>query len=162
MLVDALLIQYLLKFQLNDVTEFLEIAENPLIVKSLHFAVRKDILDGPDLISGFDEEIRKMILDGTYNKILELNWIQADLDGDGKLEMILDGRQAGTTAPTNSYVVNLQPATTNKSISGSYYIDGNIYNSWEEVPAEYKVKQIKGSAYDPNTDPYDYGLKLRF
>ena len=28
-------------------------------------------------------EIKEMITEGTYNKILELNWITADIDGDG-------------------------------------------------------------------------------
>lgn len=162
MLVDALLIQYMLKYQLNDVTEFLEIAEDALIVKSLHFAIRKDTPDGNNLIARFNEEIKNMISDGTYHKILELNWIQADLDGDGKLEMILDGNRAGTAAPTNTYEVFLDEPTKEQLNSNRFYIDGAVYNSWEEVPMEYKVKQIKGSAFDPNTDPIDYGLKLRF
>lgn len=162
MLVDALLIQYLLKFQLNDVTEFLEIAEEPLIVKSLHFALRKDVPDGGKIVSAFNDAIKAMVADGSYNRILELNWIQADVDGDGKLELILDGNQAGVNAPQNSYEVFLDQPADKQASTDRYYIDGQVYESWEDVPEHYKVKQIKGSAYDPNTDPHGYGLKLRF
>jgi outer membrane receptor protein involved in Fe transport len=86
----------------------------------------------------------------------------ADLDGDGRLEMILNGNQAGTTAPTNTYEVFFNESIKEHPNTDRYFINGIVYNSWEEVPMEYKVKQIKGSAYDPNTDPIDYGLKLRF
>jgi hypothetical protein len=162
MLVDALLIQYLLKFQLNDVTEFLEISDDPLIVKSLHFAIRKEIPEAKQIISRFDEEIQKMIADGTYHDILELNWIRADVDGDGQFELVLDGNRAGTDEPTNAYQVFIsQPDMGNNEIN-RYYIDGNLYNSWEEVPEHYKQKQLKGGAYDPNLAPADYGLRLKF
>ncbi len=162
MLVDALLIQYMLKFQVNDVTEFLEIADDALIEKSLHFALRKEISDGKSIISRFDEEIKKMVADGTYHSILELNWIRADIDGDGKYEFVLDGTQAGMEEPTSAYEVYIdQPASEQDSVS-SYYIDGKLYNSWEDVPVEYKQKELKGGAYDPNLEPHDYGLKLKF
>lgn len=160
MLVDALLIQYMLKFQLNDVTEFLEIAKDALIVKSLHFAIRKGTPDAKSIISSFDEEIKKMIADGTYHKILELNWIRADVDGDGKYEFVLDGKQAGIEAPQYTYeVFQSQPDTGQNE---RYYIDGKLYDNWEEVPVQYKEKQLKGGAYDPNLAPHDYGLKLKF
>jgi polar amino acid transport system substrate-binding protein len=65
MLVDALLIQYMLKYQINDVTEHLEIGDYPIQTKSLHFALRNDISDGVHIITLFNEEISKMIADGT-------------------------------------------------------------------------------------------------
>jgi polar amino acid transport system substrate-binding protein len=162
MLVDALLIQYMLKFQLNDVTEFLEIADNALVIKSLHFALRKDTPEGKSIISRFDEEIKKMISDGTYNDILELNWIRADVDGDGKFELVLDGTQAGTEAPQNIYEVFINQTDAEQAEVNRYYIDGKLYNSWEEIPVQYKQKELKGGAYDPNLAPNDYGLKLKF
>lgn len=162
MLVDALLIQYLLKYQLNDVTEFLEIADNGLIVRSLHFAIRKDIPEAKQIMTGFNEEIQKMIADGTYHKILELNWIRADIDGDGQFELVLDGDKAGLEAPENTYEVFINQPDTGRSEINRFYIDGTIYNNWEEVPEHYKQKQLKGGAYDPNLSPIDYGLKLKF
>jgi ABC-type amino acid transport substrate-binding protein len=162
MLVDALLIQYLLKFQVNDVTEFLEIADKPILVKSLHFALRKETPEGKNIIARFDEQIKQMISDGTYHRILELNWIRTDVDGDGKLELVLDGKQAGIEEPTNSYDVFAGQTDRGQDDLNRYYIDGKLYNNWEDVPAEYKQKQLKGGAYDPNLAPQDYGLKLKF
>ncbi len=90
MLVDALLIQYMLKYQVNDVTAYLEIGSKPLLIKSLHFVLRKDIKDSDEIITHFNEEIQKMIADGTYHNILKLNWINADIDGDGLDEVVLE------------------------------------------------------------------------
>ena len=162
MLVDALLIQYLLKFQLNDVSEFLEIAQEPLLVKSLHFALRKEIPKVDEIISGFNEEINKMIADGTYHRILELNWIKVDVDGDGLYEFMLDGTHAGTEEPRNTYEVFVQETGMQNEAVNRYYIDGKLYDNWEQIPEEYKQKQLKGGAYDPNLEPHDYGLKLKF
>lgn len=162
MLVDALLIQYMLKFQLNDVTEFLEIADDAIVVKSLHFALRKDVPGGKTIIEEFNEEIKKMIADGTYHKILELNWLHADVDGDGRFELVLDGNAAGKKAPENTYEVFIEPPDAEHSSVNRYYIDGKMYENWEDVPVEYKKKELKGGAYDPNLEPHDYGLKLKF
>lgn len=147
-LVDALLLQYLLKYQVNDVSEFLEIGEIPLITKSLHFAIRNEIPDAENIISLFNNEIGKMISDGTYHEILELNWIRADVDGDGKLELILKGNKGGVEAPDNTYDVfySKQNESTNR-----YYINGKVYNSWDEVPKELKIIIPKIEA-QPNPD----------
>ena len=154
-LVDALLIQYLLKFQLNDVRELLAIGEFPLIVKSLHLAIRKDIHDANMVITRFNEAIKTMIADGSYNEILELNWVSADVDGDGKLELILSGNEAGKAAPEYSY--NILYSDQNLSSDG-YYVDGKMYKSWEDVPNEYKV-DIPKVEYQPGLD--DATMKIR-
>lgn len=155
-LVDALLIQYLLKYQLNDVRELLEIGAFPLIVKSLHLAIRKDIPDADLVLTKFNEAIKTMIADGSYNEILELSWVSADVDGDGKLELILAGNEAGKAAPENSY--NILYSDKNISADG-YYVDGTMYESWDDVPNEYKV-DIPKVEYQPGLD--DANMKIRF
>ena len=155
-LVDALLIQYLLKYQLNDVSEFLEIGEYPLIVKSLHMAIRKDIPGVDQIITKFNEAITVMLKDGSYNEILELNWVKADVDGDGKLELILAGNEAGKTEPGNSYNILYSPQ--NKD-AGGYYVNGTMYNSWNDVPEQYKVEIPQVS---PPADLDDSSMKIRF
>ena len=158
MLVDALLIQYLLKYQVNDVSEYLEIGHTPILVKSLHFAIRKEIEDAESIISTFNEEILKMIAEGTYNRILELNWVRADMDGDGQMELILDGNAAGTTPPQYAYGVYSDQSLVKKSINPDrYYIDGKLYSCWDNVPQEYKTEIIMSTQ-----DPKDAGIKLNF
>jgi ABC-type amino acid transport substrate-binding protein len=146
-LVDAILIHYLMMYQVNDVRELLEIAPEPLITKTLHLAVRKDFPGVEDLISRFDEEISKMIADGTYNEILGFNWIRADVDGDGTVELVLEGDQAGTARPSVVYSIYTvaQPAGTDR-----YYIDGQLYNGWNNIPDRYKKEAMQGAGPDPN------------
>jgi hypothetical protein len=157
MLVDDLLIQYMLKYQVNDVREFLEIADLPILVKPLHFAIRKDLDNAEKIIADFNAEIREMIADGTYNKILELNWVRADMDGDGTMELILAGEAAGTTPPTHAYSVNPNPAMMKTGTPEKYYINGKFYNSWDQVPQSYKTEIVMSSQ-----DPKDTGIKLNF
>lgn len=151
-LVDDLLIQYMLKYQVNDVSKFLEIGKRALIVKSLHFAIRKDIPNAEEIISQFNDEIAIMITDGSYHEILELNWIRADVDGDGKVELVLVGENAGEEAPENAY--DIYYSDQNDSTSG-YYINGTYYENWESVPSSYKNTLPKVEA-PPNTGGYKF------
>ena len=155
MLVDALLIQYLLEFELNDVSALLEFASRPIIVRPLHFALRKETPNVDGIMALFNEEIKKMMSDGSYNKLLGLHWIKADIDGDGTLEIVLNGESAGTEAPENAYGVYSSDAGNNDQ----YYIGGQYYNSWEEVPDKYKVI-IPKEQY--KLDQNSYGMTIKF
>jgi len=158
MLVDDLLIQYLLKYQVNDVHEFLEIADYPILEKPLYFALRKDVKNASEIIAAFNTEIKEMIAEGTYNRILELNWITADVDGDGTMELILDGDAAGLAPPERSYGISAGPGMVVKpGLSTAYYIEGKKYSSWDDVPKEYKKELIMSSQ-----DPSNTGIKLNF
>ena len=158
MLVDALLIQYLLKYQVNDVTEYLEIGTAPIMIKSLHFVLRKDVVGAQEIITQFNEEIHQMIAEGTYNKILELNWIRADMDGDGTMELILEGDIAGTAPPQYTYGVYSNQSLVKKADSPErFYIKGKMYNSWDQVPQEYKTDMVMNAQSAEST-----GIKLDF
>ena len=147
-LIDDLIIQYLIKYQTNDVSEFLSIGQNPLFVKSLHFALNKKVKNAQAIIKDFNTQIDAMITDGTYHDILGLSWISADIDGDGILELILVGDKAGVNPPENSYDIdNSQEDTT-----GGFYINGKHYVSWEDVPESVKVPMGK-----PDMDGYREG-----
>ena len=139
MLVDALIIQYMLKYQLNDVTAHLAIGQKPLLVKPLHLGIRKDVENAEAILKEFDEEIAEMIADGTFNDILELNWVQADIDGDGVVELVLGGDLAGTTAPQNIYGLMMDESFRAKNGPKQYYVDGKMYESWDDIPKSYKL-----------------------
>jgi ABC-type amino acid transport substrate-binding protein len=158
MLVDALIIQYMLKYQLNDVTTYLAIADTPLLVKSLHLALRKD-LDGVDsILENFNEEIREMIEDETFNEILELNWIRADIDGDGHMELVLGGDAAGTRAPANIYGLMMDNSYEETNGPHRYYIDGKLYEDWDDIPKSYKLDLPE----DNTPSEEDVKVKLKF
>jgi ABC-type amino acid transport substrate-binding protein len=157
MLVDALLIQYLMKHQKDELSDNLEIGTRPLLRKSLHFAIRKDYPDAAEIIDQFNKEIMEMLAEGTYNRILQINWIRADIDGDGQAELIFEGEQAGEEAPTGGYDVFLQASTVGTNYDNQhFYIDGNKYPDWQSVPPQYKVSPREEPVEDVKI------LKFRF
>ena len=139
MLVDALIIQFLLSYQQEEVAKYLAIGSNALLNRTLHFAIRKDIDGAEGIIHEFNNQITKMVMDGSYNEILQLKWIQADVDGDGKTEYVLNGTNAGKQAPAEIYNLLLHSSNTSMmETSNQYYVDGKIYDDWNNVPNEYK------------------------
>ncbi|HKK39871.1 MAG TPA: transporter substrate-binding domain-containing protein [Cryomorphaceae bacterium] len=129
-LVDGLLVAYLRSYQAKDAEKHLELGDTPLLTKALCFAIQRDIEDAEKLMSNFNETILEMQVDGTYHRILKLNWIQIDVDGDGVLEMI-PGTHAGRLTK-NTYSINGK-----SSDSSNIYYNGKRLN-WEELPEDVK------------------------
>jgi hypothetical protein len=89
----------------------------------------------------FNAEIVKMIEDGTYNRILKLKWIGADVDGDGRLELVAADRFAGSDKPIGGYNVLFPNLKFNKKSEPSgYYVDGKLYKNWDDIPEDKKVE----------------------
>jgi polar amino acid transport system substrate-binding protein len=129
-LVDGLLVAYLRSYQAEDANTHLELGTTPLVTKALHFAIQKNIEDAEELMKNFNESIAEMQVDGTYHRILKLSWIQADVDGDGVLEMI-PGANAGRVMK-NAYSLN-----GSSSDSSNIYYNGKLLN-WEDLPDDVK------------------------
>lgn len=138
-LADALLVHHLFARQDGKAQRLLQFGTRPLVVRSLHLALRRDRPDAEKIVAAFDAEIRRMMIDGSYNQILQMDWIQADVDGDGKIELILSGREAGEKPPTGSYQVFDVPAEPSGGVQVGYFVAGQRYDDWQHVPAEYKV-----------------------
>ncbi len=141
MLADALLIQYLVQYQSQEASEHLEIGTATLLTLPLHFAIRKNIPGAEEIIVSFNAEIKKMIADGSYNRILQLDWIANDVDGDGYHELVLHGDKAGETAPQYSYSI-MTPQNGTADPPSRYLIEGNLYSDWDRVPDRYKVSNV--------------------
>lgn len=157
MLVDHILIQYLFKYQMNDVSEHLSIATNPFIVKPLFVAIRKDVPGAKKIIQAFDKQIDTMIADRSYNRILNMDWIHADMDGDGKKEYILNGEFAGNQRPDQqAYEVFLEKKK--KSQSNRYFVNGTYYDGWDAVPNQYKKLPETQPQYDPKNSALKFDL----
>ena len=142
MLVDELLIRYVLQHQKSDAAKFLQVGTTPLIRRTLHFAVRKAIPGSAAIVEKFDAEIKNMLADGTYNRILRLNWIRVDVDGDGRTELVPMNPQAATIPTTAGYKI-LPPNASGDSADESdrYLIDGQTYEGWDNVPERYKLPE---------------------
>jgi polar amino acid transport system substrate-binding protein len=139
LLVDDLLIRYVVTHQSEAAEQFLEIGDNVLLRRPLHFAVRRDFAGAAELIEGFNTAISQMLADGTYNEILQLDWIRADVDGDGRLELVANSSVVAPKAPTSGY--NILPTSPLKEPAGvrdRYYVNGEVYETWDAVPESAK------------------------
>lgn len=157
MLVDELLIHYLLEYQHKEVKKYLSVGSKAIMIQPLYFAILKKLPDAESVITEFNENIRQMIIDGTYNEILELNWIQYDVDGDGILELVMGGQKAGKEAPANYYALMSTSGLSNNT--DRYYINGTVYDGWNTVPDKFKKDLIKAANAEPSEAG---GLKLKF
>jgi len=141
MLVDDLLIRNLIQYQGDEARRHLEVGKTALIRRTLHFAVREDLYESASIIASFNDAIKKMLADGTYNDILQLDWIRADVDGDGRLELVpRAGNQIGKVAPDSGYSVVLPGSAQDPAAAPRrYFVEGQVYESWAAVPDYYKV-----------------------
>jgi polar amino acid transport system substrate-binding protein len=138
-LMDELVVQYILTHHAAEAQAQLALGTTPLLRRPLHLAVRRTVADAPGIVSRFNAEVRRMIVDRTYHRLLHVEWIDADIDGDGRTERIPASDQAGTVPPLRAYTLVL-PETQPRSvrISPRYYLGGRIYDSWASVPDQYK------------------------
>ena len=135
-LVDDLLIQYMLKEHTDKHEELLDFGNESLLTNPIHLALRKNLPGAAKIIKQFDQTIRLMQADGTYNRILRLNSISIDVDGNGQKELVLTDINLNNTAPVGGYDIfsndkKLPPQTR-------YSIRDIIYNDWDEVPNDYR------------------------
>jgi hypothetical protein len=105
----------------------------------LYFAVARTRADAASIIERFNAQIRTMITDRTYHRLLQVDWIRADVDGDGVPEYVPIDDRAGPKEPQRIY--SLFSGADKKAPSGlkpGFYMGGNIYADWASVPESYK------------------------
>ena len=105
--------------------------------------------EAESIIGSFNDAIGTMLADGTYNEILQLSWIRADVDGDGRLELVPRDTKIGEIAPVAAYSI-VWPGSGKESSETPrrFWIEGQVYKSWAAVPDYYKVPS------DAATDGY--------
>jgi polar amino acid transport system substrate-binding protein len=139
-LMEELVIQYLLRNYPEEVKTRLALGSVPLLVRSLHFAVRRDLPDAQSIVDRFDAELRKMIADRSYHRLLQLEWIDADVDGDGRPESVPASDRAGPKPPDRRYELHTASSPGVKAASNQrFYLGGQVYEGWSSVPDRYKV-----------------------
>ncbi len=156
-LMDDLVIHYLISNHAEAARTRLAFGPTPLLIRSLHLAVRRS-LSLPDawwIISRFNAELRGMIADRSYHRLLQLDWIRADVDGDGHREYVPYDDQTGPRPPEHAYdlfatgIPTTEPSTTRR-----FYLGGNIYEGWSTVPDQYKAPDF------PRPDPGRHTIRI--
>ena len=142
-LMDELVVQYIVNNHAKEAQTRLELGTTPLVTRPLFFAVRRSRPDAEGLISRFNAQLRGLIADRTYHKLLHVSWIRADIDGDGVPEDVPLSDKAGTQAPQHVYSLRMPtPSVAMKevAITPRFYLGGTIYSDWASVPNRYKVE----------------------
>jgi polar amino acid transport system substrate-binding protein len=138
-LLDELLVRQLFDFNTTKANTLIVAGKVPIVRYPLYFALRKDYPGAAAIMEAFDRNVQKMIADGTYNTVLRVPWIRADIDGDGVPEYV--GSRKATTKGSNdpskdplAYpIFYSEPGLPNMGRTPAYSIDGKSYNSWGDA-----------------------------
>lgn len=153
MLVDELVVRYLVTYQAEEAAAKLEIGTTPLARRTLHLAVRKDLPGAEEVIKAFNSEIRRMLADGSFARILGIGWIQVDVDGDGLDELVPFGETVGMLPPGSVYdVFGEAPETPPEK--RRIFVRGSIFEGWDAIPEQYKTGN------SPNDVAFRHGATL--
>ena len=143
-LMDELVIQYIINNYPNEAKQKLNLGTWPLVKRQLHFAVRRSRPDAESIVRQFNAQLRGMIADGTYHRLLHVPWISADIDGDGVAEFIPQSDRSGAVQPKYAYELFSDRKSSANPFAVEpqrrFYVGGNIYTDWASVPNRYKVE----------------------
>lgn len=137
-LMDDLVVQYIIDNHGEQARTRLAFGSTPLLTRSLHLAVRRSLPDAESIISRFNAELRGMIADRTYHRLLHLDWIEADIDGDGRREQVPHNDPTRLLPPERSYTLSAAGSPSTDGTTGRFYLDGEIYEGWGSVPEQFK------------------------
>lgn len=147
-LMDDLVVQYIVSNYPKEAGTRLQIGLTPLVTRPLYFAVRRSRPDAESMIARFNAQLRGMIADRTYHRLLHVNWIRADITGDGIPEYVPLNDRAGPSAPKRAYSLFTGPPSPSEPVPKTgYYVGGHLYSDWASVPDRYKVH------YSTDPDP---------
>jgi len=150
-LMDELVVQYIVSNYPKESAARLQIGSTALITRELYLAIRRSRPDAQSIIGRFNAQLRGMIADGTYHRLLHVDWIRADVTGDGVPEYVAANSRPGPTEPKaqQSYTLfsTTAPTATPRDSKTGFYIGGNIYSDWASVPQSYKTSN--SDAPDP-------------
>lgn len=140
-LIDELVVNYIVEHHPEEAKKRLQLGAIPLVTRQLFFTVNRARADAHAIVNRFNAQLRGMIADRTYHRLLHVEWISADVNGDGTPEYVPQSDKVGTMEPKGAYAVLSTPpqakpaAPTN---APGFYVGGNLYRDWASVPQSYK------------------------
>jgi len=158
-LMDDLVVEFIVRNYPKESATRLQIGSNPLITRELHLALRRTLPDAESIIAGFNAQLRGMVADRTYHRLLHVDWIAADINGDNRPEYVPASDRPGPAPPQRVYTLFSTPrqlvetlpkieVSKNPNSNAGFYIGGNIYSDWASVPESYKTTNSR--APDPS------------
>jgi len=145
-LMDELVVEYILENHATEAHAQLDFGSTPLIVRTLHLAINRSLPGAQRMIDLFNAEVLGMIEDRSYHRLLRLNWISADVDGDGVEEYVPRDDHAGPSPPEHSYKLFAGQTPSGPVTSPHFYLGGKVYPNWVSVPESYKYPRPPGTS----------------
>jgi hypothetical protein len=143
-LMDELVVQYIVSNYATEAKERLQFGSTALVTRPLYLVVRRTLPDAELIVNRFNAQLHGMIADRTYNRLLHMDWISADIDGDGIAEYVPQSEQSGRVQPQGAYQLfsSAQPSPQPQTVTKQqrFYFGGTVYDSWSAVPDRYKVE----------------------
>ena len=138
-LIDELVVHHIVGAYPDESRTKLQIGSTALLTRPLYLAVNRRRADAESIIARFNAELRGMMADRTYHRLLHVDWIRADVDGDGVPEYVPQNDRIGPTEPLQIYTLFSPPEPESaKAGTPRFYVGGNICRDWASVPESYK------------------------
>ena len=143
-LMDELVVQSILSSYAKEAQARLQIGSAPLVTRPLYLAIKRTHPDAESIVSRFNGQLRGMMADGTYHRLLHIEWIEADINGDGIPEFVPQSDRPGSAPPKRTYSLFSDPAADSRSTDKiGFYVGGTIYEDWKSVPASFKTNSSR-------------------
>lgn len=137
-LMDEIVVQYIVDHHSEEARTKLRFGAASLLTRPLYLAVRRTHPEAQSIVRRFNEQIRAMIADRTYHRLLHVGWIRADIDGDGLAEYLPQSDSSGPSEPQRAYTLFSAREPESQQLQKRYVFGGTIYNDWAAVPEKYK------------------------
>lgn len=138
-LIDDLVVQHIVASYPSQVQLRLQVGTTPLVTRSLYFALRRSMPNAEVIVKEFNAQLRAMVVDRTYHRLLRVDWILADADGDGLSEYVPSSDTVGASEPARAYTVSTEGTAKPQGSDRRFLIGGTVYDSWKMVPGQFKV-----------------------
>jgi polar amino acid transport system substrate-binding protein len=160
LLADELVMHRLFESYPEKARKLLAVGTNPVTTRALHFAIRRSYPGAEKIITSFNNSILNLITDGTYNQLLQVSWIRADIDEDGVEDFISTGisRSIEPKAGTGYHLFQTNKDATPPKHEPSFIINGKKYQSWNEASRMFHGTEYERAAEPPSKD--EAGLVL--
>ena len=92
-----------------------------------------------------------MIADRTYHRLLHVDWIRADVDGDGLAEFVPQSDRPGAREPKRAYsLFSLEPSPTpTPKPSSRFLLGGSIYDGWTTRAGQVQSQRSEAAGPEP-------------
>lgn len=139
-LMDELVVEYIVSHYPTEVQSKLQLGSTPLMTRPLYLAVRRSLPDANSIVARFNAQLRGMIADRTYHRLLHVDWIRADINDDGVTENVPSPDRPSAAEPQRIYTLFSTSQTASETeIKPGFYVGGSLYSDWASVPESYKA-----------------------